>query len=158
MAHSGQKHEIRRWDFESRGQPKRRMPMNTWPSCNAMWEYRICPGDHGKPAEWSDWLVTLQSVPDFVIILILVSCCGYVVFLSYFCSTLLFLFFSSQKLLNLNHNSHDVVVFYSYLLYITIFYCSDFSNCNDLLTKNDINSQVLPCTPHFPFYLTFPCL
>ena len=42
-------------------------------------------GDPGKPAEWSDWLVTLQSVSDFVIILIFVSCCCYVIFPSYFC-------------------------------------------------------------------------
>ena len=60
--------------------------------CSATWECCICPVDNGKPAGWSDWLVTLQSVSDYVIIFIFVSCCCYVIFLSSFWLTLLFMF------------------------------------------------------------------
>ena len=35
---------------------------------SATWKCRFCAGGLRKPEEWSDWLVTLQSVSDFVTI------------------------------------------------------------------------------------------
>ena len=83
----------RRWDVEWRGQTKWRMAMNTWPSelllqCNVgMPHLSWGPWETSRTV----WLTSDVAVSDFVIILILVSCC-YVIFLSYFWFTLLFLF------------------------------------------------------------------